>query len=187
MMVAFLRRIILLSLIPMAVFAATAWNMVPNESKLSFTAIQNGSPVTGEFKTFSADINFDPADLATSKVHVNVDLNSVSTSYQEVADTLKTPDWFNVKIFPQAMFDSNHFTKTGDKTYQADGTLTIRGKSLPLKLNFTIENYSANKAQVKGSTTLKRSAFNIGSGEWAKTDNVKDDVQINFAVSAVKK
>ena len=38
-----------------------------------------------------------------------------------------------------------------------------------------------------GSTTIKRTAFSVGQGEWSDTNAVKDDVQINFTVSAIRK
>ncbi len=178
----------LLSLLSTIAFAAApAWKIEPAASNIKFTATQNGSPVSGEFKSFTGDINFDPSDLATSHVSIDVDLGSVSTSYGEVADTLKTPDWFNVKVFPKAVFKADHFTKTGDKTYTADGTLTIRDKSQSVTLTFTLQDYSKTKALANGSTTIKRTAFGVGQGDWAKTDAVKDEVKIDFTVSAIAK
>lgn len=164
--------------------AVPTWQIVPNESTLTFTATQNGAPASGNFKHFSGDISFDPAQLADSHVRIVVDLNSVTTSYREVGETLKTADWFNVKLFPQAVFTANHFTKTADNTYKTDGNLTIRDKTVPVTLTFTLADYSKAKAHVKGTTTLKRTAFGVGQGDWAKTDTVKDDVQINFNLIA---
>lgn len=167
--------------------AAPAWQMVPKDSTITFTATQNNSPVSGVFKTFSSEINFDPSALDSSSVKITVDTGSVSTSYKEVGETLKAPEWFDVKIFPQAIFTANHFTKTGDKTYKAEGTLTIRDKTVPVVLTFNLEEYSATKARVKGETSLKRTQFGVGSGDWAKTDEVKDDVKVEFTLVATKK
>lgn len=166
---------------------ATAWQIVPQESSLTFTATQNNSPVSGQFKSFTGEINFDPNQLNSSSINIVVDMGSVTTSYKEVADTLKTPDWFDVKSFPKATFKASQFTKTADKTYQATGNLTIRDKSIPITLSFVLDKYTSTKAHVTGSTTLKRTAFAIGKGDWAKTDDVKDDVKVNFILSASKK
>ena len=114
-------------------------------------------------------------------------MGSVTTSYGTVADTLKTAEWFDVKQFPQGIFKANHFVKVGDKEYQAEGMLTLRDKTLPLTVNFVLENYSDTAASVKGSLTLKRTAFRVGQGDWAATDVIKDDVQVNFTVKAIKK
>lgn len=185
----FLRKSLWLVLIlPLVTFSAVpAWQVVPQNSSITFTATQNNSPVTGKFTAFSGDINFDPARLKESNITIRVDLNSVTTEYGDIATTLKTADWFNIAKFPQAIFKASDFTKTGDKTYQANGTLTIRDKTVPVVLSFILENYSDSKADAKGSAQLKRTLFNVGQGEWAKTDAVKDDVKIDFVVSALRK
>lgn len=178
---------ILLALPLMSFAAAPSWQIVPNESSLTFTATQNGAPVTGKFKNFSGEINFDPDQLKSSNVKIVVDTGSVSDAYNQLSDTLKTPDWFNTKLFPQAIFKSNEFVKTGDKTYEAKGSLTIRDKTLPVTLKFTQEEYTATKARMKGETTIKRTAFGVGQGEWADTKAVKDDVLIDFTITGTKK
>lgn len=174
-------------LIPTISFAdASTWKMVPSESSLSFTATQNGAPVTGKFTKFTGDIHFDPKQLDQSHVKIIVDVSSISDAYNQLSDTLKTPEWFNSKVFPQAVFEAKEFSKTGDNTYQAKGKLTIRDKTQPVTLTFTQEEYTATKAKMKGETTIQRTAFGVGQGEWADTKAVKDDVHIDFTVAAVK-
>ncbi|MES2216907.1 MAG: YceI family protein [Pseudomonadota bacterium] len=178
----------LLTLLPIISIAAVpAWTIVPAESTLSFTATQNDAPVTGKFKNFNGEINFDPEQLDQSNIKIIVDISSLNDSYNQLAEALKAPEWFNTKVFPQAIFQSNQFIKTGDKTFQAKGTLTIRDKTLPVTLTFTEEEYSQTKARMKGSTTIKRTAFGVGEGEWADTRNIKDDVLIDFTVTGIKK
>jgi polyisoprenoid-binding protein YceI len=167
--------------------AAPAWKIDQNKSSISFSAIQNDSPITGQFKTFAGEINFDPSELNTSYIKMTVSTGSVSTSYKEVEDTLKTVDWFNIKIFPNAVFTANKFVKTGDKSFEAMGKLTLRDKTLPVVLSFILEDYTKTNARVKGTAQLKRTAFGVGQGEWNKTDNVHDDVQVNFTIVATRK
>lgn len=167
--------------------AATAWQIVPSKSSLTFTATQNNSSVSGEFKRFTGDIHFNPAALNDSSIEIIVDMNSVTTSYGEVSKSLRTPEWFNIKVFPRGIFKANAFTKTGDKSYQARGKLTLRDKTIPVILYFDLETYSQTDAVAKGSAMLKRTMFGVGQGEWAKTDEVKDEVQVKFVLTAVKK
>lgn len=164
----------------------TAWQIVPEQSSITFTASQNNAPVTGEFKKFEGNINFDPNQLDKSNVHIIVDVGSIATPDPDISNTLKTADWFNAKVFPQAIFNATHFTKTGNNTYQANGTLTIRDKSLPIKLIYMLDQYTETNAVAKGMVVLKRNDFGIGQGDWTNTDVVKNDVQVNFKISAVK-
>lgn len=170
-----------------AMAAVPSWQIVTGKSAINFTATQNDAPVTGQFKNFTGEINFDPAQLDASNIRIVVDLNSVNTSYSEVAETLKTADWFNVKVFPQAIFTANKFVKAGDNSYQAEGSLTIRDKTVPVILTFTLDEYTKTQASAHGAVTLKRTAFGVGQGEWAKTDGVKDGVQVKFTLQASAK
>ena len=180
-------RLLFLFLFPLLAHAAIpAWQIIPNASSLTFTATQNDAPVSGKFKQFSGNILFDTNALNQSSVTITVETGSVSASYKDLVDTLKTPDWFNVKLFPQAIFKANQFKKTGDKTYEAKGDLTIRNKTLPITITFNVVEMTDTKAKVMGSTLIKRNAFGVGQGEWSSTDEVKDDVKINFTLSVVK-
>lgn len=175
-------------LLPIIAFAAApTWQIIPANSSITFTGIQNGAPTTGKFKSFTGDVAFDPAQLSSCHVKIIVDVASVSNSYNQLTDTLKSEAWFNVKKFPQAVYNSNTFIKTGDKTYQSKGALTIRDKTVPVILDFTVEDYSPTKMLIKGSTTLKRTAFGVGQGEWADTKAVKDEVKVDFVLAAQKK
>lgn len=163
------------------------WQMIPEKSHLTFTATQNGAPVSGEFKRFSAEIFADPTDYRGSTLHIVVEIASLSTSYSDLSSTLMGADWFNTKMFPTADFRAGQFNKTGDNTYEAHGILIIRNKSVPITLNFTAQALDNKTMQVTGETTLKRRAFSVGEGEWASTDEIKDDVVVNFTVVAVPK
>jgi polyisoprenoid-binding protein YceI len=182
----YLSAITLLLISPLMLAAVPTWKMVPADSSISFIATQNDAPVKGQFKKFEGDIAFDPSQLNESHVNISVTLSSVTTSYDEVVKALQSPDWFNPKVFPKAEFKSTSFTKTGDKTYQANGILTIRDKTIPVVLIFTLKEYTDTKASVVGSTNLKRTDFGVGQGEWAKTDGVKDEVKVDFTINATK-
>lgn len=166
--------------------AVPTWQIVPAQSHITFTATQNNAPVTGQFNQFAGNIEFDPNQLSADQVTMTVNMASVNASYGEIADTLKSADWFNVQQFPKATFTAKDFVKTGDNQYQAKGTLTLRDKSLPVVLNFSLTTYTATQAVAKGSAQISRLQFGVGQGQWANTDAIKDNVQIQFVIAATK-
>lgn len=187
--VKFIRKMIIaLLLMPVINFAAVpTWKVLPAESQLTFSATQNDAPVTGEFKRFTGKIQFDRDNLAGNQVDIIVDTGSLSTSYGDLTTTLLTPDWLSTKIFPTAEFKAIQFKKNADNSYLAIGTLKIRDKVQPIMIHFSEEaTDNKDKVRVKGSTTLKRTAFGVGQGEWASTKEVKDAVTVNFVVTAIK-
>ena len=77
----------LLTLVPVFSSAAVPeWQIIPAQSNLSFTATQNGAPVTGQFKTYTGAISFDPTDLKDSKADITIDISSISASYADSDD-----------------------------------------------------------------------------------------------------
>ncbi len=163
---------------------APRWCMLEEKSSISFEAIQNGAPVTGVFESFTADITFDPRNLEHSKVVVTVDMASVSTAFAEVAETLKTTGWFDVAKFPQAVFTTRSIHHVIDNKYEADAALTIRNQTVPLTLNFTLDEYEDKGAAISGEAVISRNAYNIGQGEWADTSVIKDEVRVKVKVTA---
>lgn len=170
------------------VLGATAWKIDSQKSELIFTAIVNSSPIEGHFKIFSGDIVFDPQDLDNSSANIVIDMNSVFATKSEIAPNLIKKEWFNAKDYPQAVFRADKFIH-GDKekTYQVSGTLTIRDKTLPITLTFSLNEYSKTNAMVTGGVFINRLSFDIGTGEWADTEFVQDKVIVQFKITATPK
>lgn len=63
--------------------AAAQQKLLPAQSELSFVAKQMGVPVSGRFKKFDAQVSFDAARLATSKVTFTVDMGSATMGSAE--------------------------------------------------------------------------------------------------------
>jgi polyisoprenoid-binding protein YceI len=75
--------------------------------------------------------------------------------------TLLKPEWFNVLDFPQAVFETKKIVSTGKNTYEAQGTLKLKGISRPVKLPFTLV-ISGRTAQMAGEATVPRLDFKVG-------------------------
>lgn len=179
---------LLLLCLPLTGYAnAPSWKVLPIDSTLTFTATQNNAPVKGKFTQYDGDIQFDPNDLKSSKVLLNVNTNSVDTPLKDIAETLKTPDWLSTTLFPKATFETVEISKQDDKNYTATGNLTIRDKTFPALVKFTVMEFSPERALVKGSASFKRTAYGVGQGEWANTNDIKDDVIIDFNLKLAPK
>lgn len=165
----------------------TAWKVMPEKSSLMFTAYQNNVPVEGSFQKFEAVVFFDANQLEKSSIYTSIDLSSVQTGYDEVAASLKREQWFDVEHFPTAIFKTHLITSLGDNKYEAKGTFTLHGVKKNLTLPFTLEikkDKDETIAVAEGKTTLKRTDFGVGQGEWANTEMVADKVEISIRVVA---
>lgn len=160
--------------------AAPLITLIPEKSEIRFIATQNHVPVEGKFSRFTATIHFAADQLASSSVKAEIDLGSVQTDYDEIADNLKGEAWFDSTHFPSATFESQQFTLKAGNHYEAVGTLALHGHTAPVTLSFTVIHEAGGMLKIEGETTLKRSDFAIGTGEWAATSVVADEVKIKI-------
>lgn len=158
-----------------------SWQIVPNASVIKFTGTQNNAPISGEFKKFDGDIKFDANNLNESKIKLIVDMNSVSAPFEELSSMLKTLDWFDTATFPQATFESTQITLE-KKGFLVKGDLKVRDKKSPIQVEVSLDESAPDKMKLHGTTTVSRTAFGVGQGEWASTSEVKDDVNVNFNI-----
>lgn len=164
-----------------------AYKVIKEKSSLKFIAIQNSAPVEGRFKEFTADIRFDPEHPEASSISVEVDINSLSINSEDVLKTVKMPEWLSVELFPKATFVSSKVTRMpGSDNYYANGDLTIRGKKVPVILNFFMEHFDKKSAVASGSISIARNDFGVGQGEWSRDDVVKNEVRVQFRIAAEK-
>ena len=176
-----LRYLLILALVCGSVaLAATQWTVQPKESKLTFVGNQAGAEFQGAFERFTADIKFDPQDLAGSRFDVKIDMTSVNSRDSERDETIKSDDLFAVKQYPSAHYVADHFTAKG-AAYTATGKLTIRNVTRDVPIAFTFEKKDGS-AWLKGSAQLKRLDFGVGQGDWKDTEQVGNDVKVNFVL-----
>jgi polyisoprenoid-binding protein YceI len=162
-------------------YAAAQWNLQPKDSTLTFVGKQAGAEFQGSFDKFTADITFDPENLAASRFDVQIDTASVNTHDTERDDTLRGAELFNVKKWPKSQYVAEKFADKGGGKYTAAGKLTLRDVTREVPIEFTFEQRDGG-AWLKGSSLVKRLDFGVGQGEWKETDTVANDVKIRFAL-----
>ena len=159
------------------------WNVINTESHLKFTAKQQGNEFTGEFNDFDTVIKFDPDNLSTASVTATIDIGSISAGDKDRDGALPGKEWFFVKKFPKAVFQSTDFSKTGDDSYEAAGTLSIKGVSQPLTLPFSL-TITDGIADMNGQVTIDRTLWEVGSGAWSTDEWVSTAVVIDVKIKA---
>lgn len=165
--------------------APAKWAVAPG-SVLGFSTTWGGEPIEGRFKTWSGDILFSPDALDKSKVSISIDLTSADTGDAQRDSSLTSSDWFDTSSHPKATYTADRFVARGGDRYVAKGKLSLRGVSKPLDLPFELK-IDGDKARVRGVTTLDRTAFGVGQGEWQSTDQIPAGVKVSVDLKATKR
>ena len=156
--------------------------LVSTQSEVGFIFKQMGVPVDGYFKRFDAQISFDAAKLAASKVAFTVDIASATLGAPEADAELPKAEWFNAAKFPKASFHSSTFKALGGGKYEVAGKLSVKGQTQDVVVPLTMTQSGA-VTTAAGTFPIKRLAFKIGEGDWTDTSLVADSVQVKFKLA----
>lgn len=164
--------------------ASNIWTVISDKSHIKFTAKQEGKPFTGEFTVFSADINFDSENLASSSVTVTIPIKQAEAGNNDRNATLLGKAWFSAKKFPEAVFQSSNITLIEEGSYLAKGELSLKGVSKPLDLPFTLS--ISDEAVMTSQITLDRTTWNVGEDPWNTDEWVSKEVVLDIQVTATR-
>ncbi|WP_116810246.1 YceI family protein [Steroidobacter cummioxidans] len=172
---------------------AGAYTIDPAHTSVLFRVDHLGfSNYTARFKRSTAQLQFDPNNLAASNVTVAVDAKSLETDFPDPAKLdfnaeLLGDNWLNAAKYPEITFRSLSVEPTGARTMRINGEITLRGVTRPMVLDARLNGgYRGHpmdpNARIGFSATgvLKRSEFGIAYGIPAPGTKmgVSDDVNV---------
>ena len=162
---------------------ASDWQIQHDNSRLGFVGTQSGAEFKGEFERFEADMRFDSDALDASGFDVRIDVTSFNSRSSDRDSTVSGKDWFWFSRFPEARYTTTSIRRTGPDQYEADGQLTIRDKTHDVRLPFRWV-IDGDTATMVGQTTLLRTRFDVGTGEWrsGKTVGLQVDVLVDLTL-----
>lgn len=162
-----------------ALTAHAQQRLLADRSEIAFTSRQMGVPVSGHFRAFDAEIQFDPQRPEAAKIKIGIDMGSVTLASREAQDELAQPGWFDSRRWPRASFVSSTVKPLGGGRFEVAGRLKIKDAARDIVVPVTLAATEGATAAT-GSFTLHRLDFKIGDGEWGDTSLVADSVQVRF-------
>ena len=142
---------------PVASPGMASWRIDPVHSKLGFKARHFGiSNVRGEFRDFDASFSFDPADLSTIEVSVEIMAASIFTGNDRRDNHLRSDDFFNAENDPIITFTSKRVQNINGNEFELVGDLTIRGNTHEVVLD---AEFTGSVSMDRGGQTQVRAAF----------------------------
>jgi polyisoprenoid-binding protein YceI len=168
---------------------AKEWKVDKTHASVNFSINHFFSEVTGKFQDFDGAINFDKENLKASKAEFTIQIKSVDTDEADRDGHLQSADFFDAATYPTMKFVSSSFKKVDDSNYMIAGKMTIKDVTkaieLPMKITGMMDNpWSEGKVilGVKIETSINRTEYGIGTGSWAATAVVGDDVAVKVVM-----
>lgn len=173
---------------------AASWTVDAGHSRVGF-AIDHMmvSTVRGEFGTFSGTMEYDPANVAATKVTGLVTVSSVDTRDTKRDDHLKSADFFDVSKYTDMKFTSKSVKNITDADFDLVGDLTIHGVTKEITLKVTKpkpemkDPWGNVKTGLSATGTINRKDFGLtwntalDGGGYIIGDNVALQLDIELA------
>lgn len=156
------------------------WLVVSDRAKITFVLGEDA--VTGSFTGVDAKIVFDENKLDSSSFYASLDPTTINTGNRERDEHLMAADYFNVEKYPEIIFESSKIVRNeSEGGYVALGKLTIKDKTLDIKLPFVFDDRDG-EAVFRGM--LKVNAIEFGVLD--ETKKGKEIVKITVHIPAKK-
>ena len=150
--------------------------------------------VRGQFKTWTAAIAYDPANVTRSKVSVEIDTASIDTREPQRDTHLRSADFFDTESFPKMTFVSKRIEALGSGEYPLVGDLTIRGTTNEVKLEVAKtgdgkDPWGNRRLGFAAKGSISRGAFGLKWNQALEAGGVlvSDKVDLEIEVQVVAK
>ena len=163
---------------------ASSFTLLKNtiiRSAITFQIKNMGIGTGGTIGGLQADIQFKPADLASSSIEASVDVNTINTDNSSRDDHLKSDDFFDVAHYPKIILKSVLLKHKSGSNYTGTFNLTIRGKTKQVEMPFTYTE-KENSQAFKGTFKINRLDYGVGGTSLV----LSDDVTVNIDVECGK-
>lgn len=165
------------------------FNIDPTHTSVVFKVNHLGfSPVYGQIPGVSGAFKVDDKKPANNSLEVTLKAESITTHVKKRDDHLRTPDFFNVKQYPEIKYKSTKITKLKGNKYKVDGKLTLHGVTQPVSFEITRNRTGKDprgktRTGAEGQFTIKRSQF--GMNYMQGKNQLSDEVTVMLGVVGV--
>lgn len=152
----------------------------PSSSRVVATFKQMNVPVEGSFARYTGSVSYDSANPAGSSAELTIDTASFDIGDEEYNAEVRKAEWFDSKAHPQARFRSTSVRALGADRFEAEGQLTLKGKTQTVKAQVSVKR-DAKGQRFEGELPLSRKAFGIGDPDWDEV--LEDGVTVKFVIA----
>lgn len=135
-----------------------------------------GSKVVGGGHTGTISLKEGSLDLAGGKLKGGsfvIDMSSISEPSERLVGHLKSDDFFAVKTYPTAAFQTTKVKANKEGGYDVSGDITIKGKTESISFPATLKEANGGY-EATASITIDRSKFDVRYGSGSFFDDLGD-------------
>jgi polyisoprenoid-binding protein YceI len=158
--------------------------ITPSNSKIEFIGSSPREANHGSFSKFAGQIQLVGEKPESSRVSVDIDMNSVETNEKKLTAHLQSADFFEVNKFPKATFISTEIKPGGEKgaTHTVTANLDMHGVKKAITFPATI-TVTGDAVEMQSEFAINRKDFGIVYPGPAN-NLIRDEVVLKLSVRA---
>ena len=133
---------------------------------------------TGGFELFSGSVEVDESTNAVTSISVNIDTSSLWTQISKLTTHLKSPDFLDVREYPEIAFQSTAVTAGEGGAVNVTGDLSLHGVTNEISFPATVTVFPGRGLTLKSEFIIDRTQFGMNYGP----DQVKSEVSLTVEV-----
>ena len=157
------------------------------KSELKFSGTHAGNAFEGIFEDWKVIIDFDRENLVASSFAASFHTQSAKTGDILFDRTLPEDDWFFVKEYPEAFFETSSISKNQDGSFRVSGNLVIRAIGKPTVFDFVLDDENPTQITATASFIINRLDYEIGLKSDPQAEWVSRDIKIEILINAQRK
>ena len=173
---------------------AKEWTLDKAHTSVTFTVKHFFTNVNGNFTDYQGSFYFDPDKLSAGKFSFSIPVSSINTNNKKRDADLISDNFFNAEKYPEIKFVSTKFEKKSETEFIVHGDLYIKDVTktvaIPFEITGQMEHPMMKGTQLIGlsfNTSLNRTDYKVGTGNWATTMVVGDNVDIEINMELNRK
>ena len=171
---------------------AGTWQLDPVHSRVEFEVAYLAGTFRGQFREVEAELSVSDGQTA---LEGRAKVASVDVKDETQSTHLQSPDFFDAERHPFLTFAARDIVLDGEGKVTADGELTIKGVTRPVRVTGTlagplVDAYGRERIGVTLTAAVNRIDFGVSwntplpSGEPALADDVTISADLQFVKAA---
>lgn len=166
------------------------WRLDLGHSAVNFRVRHLGIAwVNGEFRSWTMDLVYDPANPTAASVTARIQTASVNTNSERRDNDIRSGSYLAVDSFPEMTFVSRRVERVDASHLRITGDLTLRGVTKPVTLDTEISNVlttsRGKRIAFTATTAITRQDYGVTFNRLAEgAQVVGDEVRITIDVEA---
>jgi polyisoprenoid-binding protein YceI len=150
-----------------------------SHSLISFKIKNLGIYAHGTLGGLQAKVVFNPADLAAAHIEAACDVSAITTDNSLRDDHIKSDEFLDLAHYPKISIKSISITHKTANKYTGKFNLTIKDKTLPVEIPFTVDQ-KGSLLIFNGSFTINRRDFGVGGNSLVLSDEIAISIEGEF-------